>query len=294
MAGSGLNAVVPARGGDLVKLLLVRRRLPGARYSTLAATFVPDGICEALLGIALVVWALAHGFLPVPVAPSELPSLDVSFLLVHPFLSTAGGLAVAAGGWLAARWLRRRARGLVAGLRQGVAILRQPRALLVGVLGWQALSRIVRLAALACLMSAFGLPVTPTTAVMVMAAQGAGRIVPLAPVSAGLRVAMLSYGFVELTDRPVDVARVTAFCLGVGATHLVLGLLLSLAILGTVLGTFSPRRALASARAALAERAAVAPLTPAVATAPDGSATIEGYQNEADSSPSSSSSIGFV
>ena len=50
-------------------------------------------------------------------------------------------------------------------------------------------------------MAAFGLPVTPATVVLVMAAQGGGRIIPLAPASAGLRLAMLSYGFVEVTGQ---------------------------------------------------------------------------------------------
>ena len=66
-------------------------------------------------------------------------------------------------------------------------------------------------------MAAFGLPVTPATVVLVMAAQGGGRILPLAPASAGLRLAMLSYGFVEVTGRPVDIAAITAFTFGVGA-----------------------------------------------------------------------------
>ena len=39
-AGSGLNAVVPARGGDVMKLYMVKQRIPRGRYSTLVATFV--------------------------------------------------------------------------------------------------------------------------------------------------------------------------------------------------------------------------------------------------------------
>src|SRR5215207_10334880 len=57
LAGSGLNSVVPARGGDLAKLYLVRRRAPGARWSTLAATFVPETLFETAVGIGLVIWA---------------------------------------------------------------------------------------------------------------------------------------------------------------------------------------------------------------------------------------------
>ncbi len=102
-------------------------------------------------------------------------------------------------------------------------------------------------------MAAFGLPVTPSTALLAMAAQGAGRLVPVAPVSAGLRVAMLSYAFVELTDTPVDVASITTFWFAVGALHLIASVLIALVSLNLSLGTLSPSRALAR-RAARAGR----------------------------------------
>ena len=84
LAGAGVNAVVPARGGDVVKLALVRRRIEGARYSTLAATFIPETLFETAFGTALVAWGLAMGFIPVPTTSGELPALDVSLVLRHP------------------------------------------------------------------------------------------------------------------------------------------------------------------------------------------------------------------
>jgi hypothetical protein len=98
-------------------------------------------------------------------------------------------------------------------------------------------------------MAAFSLPVTPATVVLVMAAQGGGRILPLAPASAGLRLAMLSYGFVEVTGHPVDIAAITAFTFGVGAVMAMSGLAVASAILAHEFGTLSPRRAVARARA---------------------------------------------
>jgi hypothetical protein len=38
LAGAGLNGVAPARGGDVVKLYLIRRRASGTRWSTLFGT----------------------------------------------------------------------------------------------------------------------------------------------------------------------------------------------------------------------------------------------------------------
>jgi hypothetical protein len=253
-AGAGLNSVLPARGGDVMKLYLVHRRIEGSRYSTLAATLLPETVFETVAGTALVVWALAHGFLPVPLSPSELPLLDVSFVVAHPIVSAAGAAVLGAllvFGW---RTLRRRGRDQLARLRRGVVILGRPRDFVTGVASWQLLARLIRLGALACFMEAFGLPVTVASVVLVMAAQGGGRIIPLAPASAGLRLVMLSYGFVEITGRQVDIAQITAFTFGVGSVMLVSGLLISAILIGRIFGTLSPARAVAAARAALAAR----------------------------------------
>jgi hypothetical protein len=241
LAGSGLNGVIPARGGDVAKLYLIRRRAPRTRWSTLIATFVPETLFETALGIALVAWALSQGFLPVPVSPGELPTVDVSLLLRHPIASAAVIAALAVGGSLLLRTARRRGRVLLGRLRQGLAILDSPGDYVRGVVTWQALGRLIRLGSLACFLAAFGLPVTLATVVLVMAAQGGGRIVPIAPVSAGLRIAMLTYGFVEVTGEAVDIAKITAFNVGVGAALLATGLVIAVAILGRELGTPSPR-----------------------------------------------------
>jgi hypothetical protein len=242
LAGAGINSLVPARGGDVVKLTMLRRHIEGSRYTTLAATFVPETLFETAFGSALVVWALAKGFMPVPTAGGELPALDVSLAVEHPLWALAALVVVGAAAW----WLVRKVR---APLRQGVAILGSPKLFLTGVASWQALARLIRLGSMAAFMAAFGLPVTPATVVLVMAAQGGGRILPLAPASAGLRLAMLSYGFVEVTGHPVDIAAITAFTFGVGAILALAGLVVALGIIGHECGTFSPRRALSTARA---------------------------------------------
>lgn len=241
LAGSGINAIVPARGGDIVKLAMVHKRIEGSRYSTLAATFVPESLFETLFGIGLVVWAMANGFLPVPSTGGELPTLDVTFVVRHPILTAIAVAAVALLTWLLARKLGRQ-------LKQALTILRTPTRFITGVASWQALARLIRLGSLAAFMAAFGLPVTPATVVLVMAAQGGGRILPIAPVSAGLRLAMLSYGFVEVTGHAVDIAAITAFTFGVSAVLCIAGLILSAVILAQEFDTLSPRTALAAAR----------------------------------------------
>ena len=48
LAGVGLNAVIPARGGDLLKLYLVRLRLPESRIATVVATLLVETLFDTV------------------------------------------------------------------------------------------------------------------------------------------------------------------------------------------------------------------------------------------------------
>jgi hypothetical protein len=63
--GRGINALLPARAGDAVKIALLRRRAPDAQIATLAATLIPETLFELCVGLALLTCALSTGYLPV-------------------------------------------------------------------------------------------------------------------------------------------------------------------------------------------------------------------------------------
>ena len=46
IAGVGVNSIVPARGGDVLKMYLVKHRLPDATYVTLTPTLAVDAIAR--------------------------------------------------------------------------------------------------------------------------------------------------------------------------------------------------------------------------------------------------------
>jgi Lysylphosphatidylglycerol synthase TM region len=245
-AGSGLNAVLPGRGGDLVKLAFVRRRIDGARYRTLIATAVPETLFESLCAAALMVWVLLQGVTPIPgalcVALTSPP---------HTMVATLLTLVAAAASIASLRRLRRRSAALATGVGRGLAILSTPAQFSVHVAGWQALARVIRLGSLACFLAAFGLPVTVDAAALVMAVQGGARIIPVAPVSTGLRVAMLGYGLSALTGQAVNPAVITVFTLGTSTVLLVVMLAIATVAIARELGTRSPRLALERARGRL-------------------------------------------
>src|ERR687895_2469507 len=64
VAGAGAGGVVSARGGDAVRVLLMKRRMPEAGCPLLAGTLVAEGAGECATGALLVAIALVLGVGP--------------------------------------------------------------------------------------------------------------------------------------------------------------------------------------------------------------------------------------
>jgi Lysylphosphatidylglycerol synthase TM region len=237
-AGAGVNGVVPARAGDLVKLAFVHGRIEGARYATLFATALAETAFESLCATLLLCWILAEGLVVAP---------DVGHPGLAAVLAVAAVAAAAGGLWR----LSRGRGGRLRHFRDGLAALSSPRRYLVQVASWQTLARVARLGSLACFLAAFGLPATLESALLVMAVQGGGRIIPIGVLSTGLRIAALSYGLASISGRPADPAAVTAFTLGTSAVLLVATLTIATALIVRELGTRSPWGAVRRARVRL-------------------------------------------
>ena len=83
VAGVGINSIVPARAGDVVKLYLIKHRINGSTYATLAPTLVAETLFDAFVAGGFIIWALAIGALPTHQVYSRLPSVDWGFFLEH-------------------------------------------------------------------------------------------------------------------------------------------------------------------------------------------------------------------
>ena len=215
-----------------MRVLLLRRRVDEAGCPLLAGTLVAEGAGELAVGAAMLALALALGFAPLPGVPD--------LIWIVPAL--LGVLALAA---VVARVPRLRA--VAAGVGAGCAPLREPGAYARGVLPWQLLSRLCRLAALGCFLAAFGLPATPAAVLLVVGAQTGGRLLPFAPASVGAGAAMLAGAFAPVTGHAVPAGQVAAFFLGTSAVLTVVGTAISLTI---CLRAVSWRRLLAAVRPA--------------------------------------------
>ena len=192
-AGAGVNAVIPVRGGDVLKLFLVKRNIPGSTYPTVGATLLVDLIVDVTLSAALVIWALAAGILPGVHVLHRLPSVDWFWLFEHPrravevvllTLVVLAALTALASHRIEEFWLR---------VRQGVAILRTPGLYLRKVASLELLDWAMRLVTIYFFLRAFHVPGTAANVFRVQMTQSLSTIVPLTPSGIGTGQALIVY-----------------------------------------------------------------------------------------------------
>jgi len=97
-AGYGFNNVIPARGGDVIRLFLTKTSIPSSSYSAVAAAFVVETGFDLSIAIVVLTFAFTQGVFPKPPDFSKLNAFDLSFFATHPqfALFTITLLAIAA------------------------------------------------------------------------------------------------------------------------------------------------------------------------------------------------------
>jgi uncharacterized membrane protein YbhN (UPF0104 family) len=239
VAGVGVNAIFPARGGDLVKLLLVHRRVEGSHYPTLGATLLVETLFDFAVATLLFIWALQLGALPGLDVLPNLPSVDFSWMARHPRLAAAVTGVVVAALTVLSWWGIHRVRAFWQEVGQGLAILRDRSRFLTGVVTWQALSWGFRLVSAYYFLKAFSIPATLENALLVLVVQGLSTMLPFTPGGAGTEQGLIAYVF---RDEATTTA-LLSFSVGMKIAIVVVNVALGFAAIGLMLRTFRWRRA---------------------------------------------------
>jgi uncharacterized membrane protein YbhN (UPF0104 family) len=209
-AAVGFNNVVPARGGDVIKLFLTRSSIPGSRYPTVAAAFFVESIFDASVGVLVLIFAFTQGVFPKPPEFSKLSSFDISYLAEHfrltLFLITLLGVL----GLLAFALLSVRVQAFWARVRQGVTILSDRPRYLREVAAWQALAWMCRFAAFWFLLDAFRVGGSVRNVLLVFGVNQVAGAVPFTPGGAGVQQALL----VKVFASSASTAVVAAYSVG--------------------------------------------------------------------------------
>ena len=155
LAGVGVNSITPARGGDLVKLYLVKRRvrdrpirhldrLSSSRRCSMRSSRAPCSCGRS-----------EQGVLPgVPDLP-RLPAFDWTFAIEHPTAAAFIGCVLLAGAVDLAGWASSSVTALRGEARPRVRGAQGPWTFVRGVVSWQAASWVARFAAVYFFLRAF-------------------------------------------------------------------------------------------------------------------------------------------
>ena len=196
LAGVGVNAIVPLRAGDAVRVLLAHRAVAESTYTTIVSSTLVLSIFDIAAASTLLAWAvLTQDALPGLGDLPELPSFDFSWLLDHPLaaellLSALIIAAVGVGIWIHGHVVDFRDR-----VKQAFAVVRRPALYVRTVASWQAGDWLFRLVAIWFLLDAFGIPQTVENVLLVQVSASIATLLPLTPAGIGTEQAFLLYVF---------------------------------------------------------------------------------------------------
>ncbi len=242
VAGVGVNAIIPARVGDAVKVALVKQRIEGSSYATVAATLIVETLFDFFVALGLFAWALSARRPPGPARPGA-AALGGLVVAAEPSARVAGGgaavLLVAPGRREPVGTTVARSRSGIA-CAQGFAILRTPWRYLRDVVSWQAASWVLRLASIYYFLRAFGIPATVHNALLTQVVQSLSTLFPITPGGAGTEQGLLVYIF----RGHVPATPLLSYSVGMKIALTAFNVVLGFAVLMLMVRTFSPRRAL--------------------------------------------------
>ena len=234
VAGVGVNAIAPARVGDLVKLSLVKRRIEGSTYPALASSLLTETLFDFFAAGAIFVWALTAGVVPSRQVVEHLPSVDWSWPLRHPRWMVVIAVLLLALVIVGIVYARRRVEGFKQDLGRGVAILRDRRAYFTRVVSLQALSWAARLATIYWFLKAFRLTPSLHNALVVQTVDSLSTLMPVTPGGAGTKQGLTAYAL----RHEFSVSAVVSFSVGMNiavvVANVVLGAIALLAMARTL------------------------------------------------------------
>ena len=190
-AAYGFNNVIPARGGDIVRLFLTKTSVPNSTYPAVASSFAVELVFDLCIGVLVLAFAFSQGVFPTLPEFARLPAFDLAFFAQRPqlllFVLTAGTIAtLVAVGLLSAR-----VRAFWAKVRQGLAILGDRRRYLREVFAIQLVGWGFRFAAFWLLLDAFGVGGSVRNVLLVLGVNAVAALVPFTPGGAGVQQALL-------------------------------------------------------------------------------------------------------
>ncbi len=241
LAGIGVNAVIPARGGDFLKLYLVKHRVGETSYPTLGSTLIVETLFDSIVAGGILAWALTIGVLPSLDVLPHLPQIEWSWPLRHKTEALVIGIVWAIVLALMFVIAVRRVRDFKHRVRQGFAILGDRPRFVRQVATWQALSWAFRFASVYFFLEAFRVPATFHNTLLVLAVQSLSTLLPFTPGGVGTQQGLLVYVF-DRAGTGIAGALLLSFSVGMYIATTILSLVVGFAALFLMVRTLRWRR----------------------------------------------------
>jgi uncharacterized protein (TIRG00374 family) len=195
LAGVGTNAIVPARGGDVMKVYLAHRAMPGAAYTTITSSLLAETLVDTVIGPLVLLAAYLDGKIPHLPALGHLAAFEWSFFASHAqwFALVLAAILILAGVFFT--WLEHHVVSFWSRVSLGLAILRTPRRYFRRVVPLQLTGWVFRALAMYFFLEAFRIPASLLDATLALSAQSAATLLPLTPGGLGTQQALLGYMF---------------------------------------------------------------------------------------------------
>jgi uncharacterized membrane protein YbhN (UPF0104 family) len=237
-AGSGVGAIVPAHGGDAVRVVIVKRRMPGSTYTTIASTLLVRVPFDTLAALSLFLLLFAEGVLPGHSLLPHLPAFDFSWFFGHPrqTILIAGTIillltALVLWAWTTIQEFRER-------VRQGLNGLIDWRYYLRHIVPWQAADWTLRVVTIFFALLAFHMPATVHNSLLAQGTANLSTLLPISPSGIGTEQALL----VSVLHGVAPDSLIIAFSVGTRLMTILINVVLGFAAILYFFGTFRYQR----------------------------------------------------
>jgi uncharacterized membrane protein YbhN (UPF0104 family) len=221
-AGVAFNGLLPARGGEGLKVAFARLAMPFSNVPAIAGSLLGLLLVDGLIGAALLGVLVGSGYAPELPRPDLVPSVAPELLFAF-----SGPLAI--GGLLVLRRIpfprivdfwRRFAKAAFLGL----AALRSPRRYVHSVLPFQLLAWMARVGMVYFTLLAFHIQVSPWTAIFLVVFIGISTVIPI-PGGGGSQQVLAVIALQETVSASKAISFSIGLQLGTTAVNLSVGLL---------------------------------------------------------------------
>ncbi len=251
LAGVGVNAIIPARAGDVVRVVLAHRAIPGASYTTIVSSTVVLVLVDSALAILLFAFALTQGLLPSLDSLPDLPAFDFAWLFRQRLTAELVIVALVLALIVLVVIVRERWDEFRDRVGRAFTVFSPPSRYLHTVVPWQLADWACRLATIWFFLGAFGIDQTVRNVLLVQVTQSLATLLPISPGGVGTEQAFIVVVFRDIAAKTA----VLAFSVGMKVTLTVVNVALGFAALLLTLGTVRYRRVVDDARPPAADGA---------------------------------------